>query len=384
MASSAERGNAPGEPIGSPPATSGPDDRSRGAAARPDVLLVGDGRNIHVRRLAEALAGQDLRVELACFEGDPIPGVTLHHLGTLPPARDRRYLFAIPSLARLIRRRRPRLVHASFVSSYGLMTAFATSLLRLVGGRPPVVQSALGSDLLVAPGRSRLKRWFATFTLRTADLITHNSASLREIIERFAPGVRIHRFVWGPERQLIEGPRSPEKLALSTRRMEPDMRVDLVVAAWRRACELGPETLDGWRLIVTHEGSRRDAVLAAAGDDPTIDFVGVLPYDELQRTLLRARVLISSPTSDATSAALMDAFAAGLVPVVNAIPGALEWVDASVGEVVSRDPGVDELAEAIIRAAARPDDPGTARERVRSIVWEDEVPRLVEAYRTLA
>jgi glycosyltransferase involved in cell wall biosynthesis len=166
--------------------------------------------------------------------------------------------------------------------------------------------------------------------------------------------------------------------------MEPDMRVDLVVAAWRRAREIAPDTLAGWRLVVTHEGSRREAVLAAAGDDPSIDFVGVLPYEELQRTLLRARILISSPTSDATSAALMDGFAAGLVPVVNAIPGALEWVDAEVGEIVSRDPGVDELAEAIVRAAARPDGSAAARDRVRGIVWEDEVPRLVEAYRSIS
>jgi glycosyltransferase involved in cell wall biosynthesis len=353
-------------------------------AVRPvEVLIVGDGRNIHVRRLAAALAERGLRVDLACFEGDPIAGVRIHLLGSLPPALDRRYLFAIPALARLIRQTRPGLVHASFVSSYGLMTALATMLVSPTGTRPPVLQSALGSDLLVAPGRSRIKRWLATLTLRRADLITYNSASLREVIERLAPRARTHRFIWGPERHLLESERQPERLALSTRRMEPDMRVELVVAAWRRAREIAPATLDGWRLVVTHQGSQADLVHAAAGDDPTIDFVGVLPYDELQRMLLRARMMISSPTSDATSAALMDAFAAGLVPVVNAIPGALEWVDTEVGEIVSRDPTADELAAAIVRAAGRPDDPDRARARARDIVWEDEVPRLIAAYRTL-
>ena len=347
------------------------------------VLLVGDGENIHVRRLAAALADRGLRVDLAYFEGDPIANVRMHRLGTMPPARDRRYLFAIPALARLIRRLRPDVVHASFVSSYGLMTALATTLVRPTGTRPRVVQSALGSDLLVAPGRSRLKKWLATLTLRRADLVTHNSASLREVIERLAPGARIHRFVWGPERHLLESPRHAERLALSTRRMEPNMRVDLVVAAWRRARAVDPEALDGWRLVVTHVGSEVERVHAAAGDDPTIDFVGVLPYDELQSTLLRARIMISSPTSDATSAALMDAFAAGLVPVVNAIPGALEWVDGDVGEVVPRDPSIDELAAAIVRAAKRPEDPERARARVAGIVWEDEVPRLIAAYRAL-
>ena len=356
------------------------------ASTRPrglDVLIVGDGRNIHVRRLAAGLAERGLTVELACFEADPLPGVAIHLLGSMPPARDRRYLVAIPRLARLIRRRRPRLIHACFISSYGLMTALAMELVRPTGTRPPVVQSALGSDLLVAPGRSRIKALFATFTLRRADLVTHNSASLREVIERMAPAASIHRFVWGPERSLLDGPRDPQPVALSTRRWEPDMRIDLVVAAWRRARELAPGSMDGWRLVVTHEGSTAEAVRLAAGDDPSIAFVGVLPYAELQRTLLGARIMISSPTSDATSAALMDALAAGVVPVVNAIPGTLEWVDAEIGEIVPRDPTADELAAAIVSAVEHPRDGEEIRRRAASIVWEDELPRLVEAYRGL-
>lgn len=351
--------------------------------SRTDVLLVGDGRNIHVRRLAEALASNGLRIDLACFEGDPIPGVRLHRIGSLPPANDLRYPLAIPRLARLVRTLRPQLVHGVFVSSYGLMTALAVPLARLAGARTTLVQSALGSDLLVKPRGSRIRRWLATFTLRTADLVTHNSDSLGEVIGRLAPGVPVHRFVWGPERALIEARRRPEKVALSTRRMEPDMRVDLVVRAWRRARDLGPDSLDGWRLVVTHEGSEAANVREAAAGDPTIELVGVLPYDELQRTLLRARIMVSSPKSDATSAALMDAFAAGLVPVVNAIPGTLEWVDETAGEIVPRDPTVDELAAAIVRAAKRKPDPDAARARVAGIIWEEEVPRLVEAYRGL-
>jgi glycosyltransferase involved in cell wall biosynthesis len=362
---------------------SGEEGASERRARRLDVLIVGDGANIHVRRLVAGLAERGLNVELACFEGDSIPGVTMHKLGSLRPALDRRYLFAIPTLARLIRRRNPGIVHACFISSYGLMTTLAIGLVRLAGSRPLVVQSALGSDLLVAPVRSRIKRGFAVLTLRRADLVTHNSDSLRTVIDRMDRGARIHRFVWGPERALLEGERHPELVALSTRRMEPDMRVELVVAAWRRAREAAPDSMAGWRLVVTHVGSQMDRVRDAAGGDPSIEFVGVLPYEDLQRRLLGARVMISSPTSDATSAALMDALAAGLVPVVNAIPGTLEWVDVEIGEIVSRDPSVDELAAAIVRAVGRPTDSEAIRKRVTRIVWEDEVPRLIEAYRDL-
>jgi L-malate glycosyltransferase len=148
------------------------DGQPRPASARPDVLLVGDGKNVHVRRLAAALAEGGLAVELACFEGDPIPGVVLHRLGRRPPAQDRRYPLAIPALARLVRRRRPRVVHACFLSSYGLMTALALLLVRAVGRRPRIVQSALGSDLLVKARTSRIRALLAQLTLRTADVVT--------------------------------------------------------------------------------------------------------------------------------------------------------------------------------------------------------------------
>ena len=260
------------------------------------------------------------------------------------------------------------------------MTAASMDLVGLVGRRPPLVVSALGSDLLVAPHRSRLKARAAAYALRRADLVTFNSESLREVIARMAPDAPTHRFVWGPERSLLEGARDPQPIALSTRRWEPDMRVDLVVSAWRRARAVDPVTMADWRLVVTHEGSQADRIRAAAGDDSSIEFAGVLPYADLHRRLLDARIMISSPTSDATSAALMDAFAAGLVPVVNAIPGTLEWVDPEIGEIVSRDPTVDELAGAIVRAAARPMDADRIRSRAAGIVWEDEVPRLIAAY----
>ena len=358
--------------------------RGRPAPSRPDVLLVGDGKNVHVRRLAGALAERGLAIELACFEGDPIPGVVLHRLGRRPPAEDRRYPLAVPGLAKLVRRRRPRVVHACFLSSYGLMTALALLLVRPVGPRPRIVQSALGSDLLVKARTSRIRARLAQVTLRTADLVTFNSDSLRVEIERLAPGTGRHRFVWGPERALIDGRRKPGPVALSNRRLEPDMRVELVVTAWRRARATEPELLAGWRLVVTHGGSLADDVRAAAAGDPSIDFVGLLPWPELQGLLLRARLMIATPTSDAASAALLDAMAAGIVPVVNAIPGTLEWVDDQVAEIVPRDPTVDELAVAIVRAARRPDDPDRIRARVAAVVWDDEIDRLVAVYRRLS
>ena len=348
------------------------------------VMLVGDGESIHVRRLAAALAEIGCEVDLACFEGDPLDGVSLHRIGDLPARSDRRYGIGVLPLARMMARRRPDLVHACFLSSYGLMTNLAVTVLRMRRvDAPSVVQSPLGSDLLVAARRSKIRKRLAALTLRSADLATFNSTTLDGEIRALAPRVARHRFVWGPERSLFGRRLGEEPIAVCTRRLEPIMRVDLVVTAWRRARAIAPERLRRWRLVVTHDGSRREQVAAAAGNDPSIELPGKLAYGELQRLLLRSRLYLSLPESDAASAALLDGLAAGLLPVLNALPGNLEWADESIGEIVERDPSVDEVADAIVRAVSRPFVPTHNRDRVRAVVWEDEVRRLLDAYRSL-
>ena len=96
-----------------------------------------------------------------------------------------------------------------------------------------------------------------------------------------------------------------------------------------------------------------------------------------------ARVAVSVPVSDASSASLLEALAAGLVMVVNDLPANHEWVDATTAEIVSRDPSVAELARAIARAVVRPLSRSNARLAVRHVTWEAEVTRLQRLYASL-
>jgi glycosyltransferase involved in cell wall biosynthesis len=345
----------------------------------PGVLVVADGASIHTRRLLRALIERDMRVELAAFESAQIDGLVEHRLGNLPPDRDRRYVLGVPALARVIRSRRPAIVHAHYVSSFGLMAALA---LRFARG-PRLVQTAWGTDLLVTARDSRLRAALAASALRAADLVTGDSTELERAAQRLAPGRPWLRFVFGPPAALLgtDAPREP--VIVSMRRLDPDMRVDLTVRAFLRAREIAPAALAGWRLLVAGDGSQADRVRQAAGGDAAIELAGRLDHTALHARLGRARVQVSVPSTDTTSAALLDGLAAGLVPVVSDLPGPLEWVDGSIGEIVPRDPSVADLAGAIVRAAMREVPPDRIRDRVRAVTWESETERLVAAYRSL-
>jgi glycosyltransferase involved in cell wall biosynthesis len=348
--------------------------------SRLDVLLVGDGSSVHTRRLAEALRDRDVTVGIAAFEGEPIDGVTWIRIGSRRPADDTRYPLAIPRLARAIRRYRPAIVHGHYVSSYGLVASLARRLAHPRGG-PALVQTAWGTDLLVTAVASGLRRRLAALALRDAVLITSDSSDLESAAVALAPGREMLRFVFGPPEAIFEQPRTPERVVLSSRRLDPDMRVGLIIKGFAAARASDPGLAD-WRLVVAGAGSEADDLRALADGLP-VEFSGQLRPHELAALLSQASVYVSVPVSDATSAALLESMAAGATPVVNELPANREWVDETVGIVVPRDPTTTALGEAIAAAIRDPADPDVVRARVRECAWEGQVTRLIQAYEKL-
>ena len=346
---------------------------------RLDVMLVGDTGSIHVRRLAAGLAGAGLNVAVAGFDtADVPPGVRALRIAAQGTG-DLRFLGGIVSLARLIRRHRPRAVNAHYLSSYGLMAAFALPLSVPGTTRPALVQTVWGSDLLVTARDSRLRRALARAALRAADLVTADSIELHDAVAALAPRTPFHRFVFGPPARLLQAPRTGGHLVVSTRRLDPDTRVGMVVRAFRRAAaSAGGDALD-WQLVVAGDGTTREDVQREAAGDPRITLVGNLSQAALYELLGRASVFVSIPVSDGTSASLLEAMAMGVLPVVNDLPANREWVDIDSGVIAERDPDEAGLADAIADAMRREPLPGVIRARVASATWELEVGRLCEA-----
>lgn len=348
-------------------------------ATKVEVLLVGDLGSTHVHRLATTLVDRGVSVEIATLRGEPIAGAHTHRLSGDRGPTPIRYLIAIPRLMRILRSRRPRVVNAHYVSSFGLMSAIAIGLSG-TRRRTSLIQTAWGTDLLVTARQSRFRRLLAEFALRRAAAITGDSRDVLAVASRLAPRIPVHRFVFGPPASLLAVDDAPRQVLLSIRRLDTDTRVDLVVAAFLEAVRSHPEQMEGWKLIVAGEGAASRHVRAAAHGDPSVEFVGQLRTAALQELLATARVAVSVPVSDATSASLLEALAVGLIVVVNDLPANREWVDAGIAEIVSRDPSVEELADAIARAAGRPIARARVRARVRDVTWEAEVTGLQDLY----
>ena len=125
-----------------------------------NMVLIGDGESPHLLKWARALAAlPDFELWAASSRGFAagfdalVPASRRLALGTKPDAAGGNIalLRHLPRLARWLRQVDAAWIHAHYLTSHGTLAWLAQ---RLYGVRAPLIGSAWGSDILVAPARS--------------------------------------------------------------------------------------------------------------------------------------------------------------------------------------------------------------------------------------
>jgi glycosyltransferase involved in cell wall biosynthesis len=295
------------------------------------MLLLGDARQVHLRRWAAYFSGHGYDVLTLSLEpGDDFPSrfrrVAIPDL--LPDAL--RYPLAAVAVRRACREFLPDVVSAHFVPNYGLIAA-------LVRPRSWVL-STWGSDVMTDPDKSAFHRWRAGFVLHRAPYVTSDAQVLTERIRSFGVDAqKILTFPYGVDDRLFcpaaatpaTGPR-----IVSNRKLEPLYRVDTVIDAFVAVREALPDAA----LTVAGDGGSR-AALARRAERSTasgaITFVGALDHGRMPALLREHHLYVSASPHDTTSVSLLEAMACGLFPVVTDIPANREWiVDGENGRLV--------------------------------------------------
>jgi len=316
----------------------------------------------HTRRWARwfRARGHDLRVWSL---ETPLPGLEAKPLPRAPLPGFLRYPLALPALRRALERFSPDLVDAHYVPNYGLLGA-------LLGGRPLSV-TAWGSDLLVLGRRGPLQRARARFVLRHADLVLADAANLAGAARALgAAPEKVYVIPWGVDLGLFRPAAERERgLIVSARMHEPVYDLETILQAVKPVLERDPRA----HLVVTGDGSLRAGLerqAAALLPGGRWRFAGCLAPDELAALLARADVYLSASRSDSTSVSLLEAMAAGAVPVVSDIEGNREWVAEDDGARLFPCGDAAALAIALEHALGDAEWAGVARARNRRVVEE--------------
>ena len=293
------------------------------------LCLLGDAASIHLRRWAQAMVERGFRVSVVSAAEQMIDGV---QIVSLPPVRrEHQWFLRLPALRRALRRLAPDIVHAHYITSYGMWGAAC--------GRRPLVLTAWGTDILVTPHRNAALKALTGWVLRRAALITADSRDVLAEIRHYRPCAELHEVFWGADIERFhphQGPREPGFHIASLRAWEPNYRIDVVLRALARF--LGERPASAPVLHLFGGGSQAASLHQLAehlGLAEHVVWHGWLAPQVLADRLAACDVSVTVPQSDATSVSLLESMACGLPVIVSDLPASRQWVTPRGGHVVA-------------------------------------------------
>jgi glycosyltransferase involved in cell wall biosynthesis len=317
---------------------------------------------VHTRRWVEHFRARGHEVRVWSLEA-PAEGFASESLPCAPLPGFLRYPLAAPALRRALESFAPDLVDAHYVPNYGMMAALA--------GCRPLSVCAWGSDLLVAGGRDSLQRARTRYVFSRADLVLADAENLAAAARALgAPAGKVHMVPWGVDLAVFRPSATREAgLIVSTRMHEPVYDIETILRGMKPVLESRAHA----RLVVVGEGSLRPALESLAATllpAGRWQFVGRVAPAALASLVARAEVYVSASRSDSTSLSLLEAMAAGAVPVVSDIAGNREWLVEGEGGWLFPCGDAEALASALARTLGDTAWAAAARGRNRAVVEE--------------
>jgi glycosyltransferase involved in cell wall biosynthesis len=360
---------------------------------------IGNPNSIHVYRHLQFFASRGHEVILLGNHPPekPLPnGVILHDLTAQTNLRKLRFLAWAAAVRRIVRQLEPDLLHAHSVANAGWLGAAA--------GFHPLVVTAWGSDLLVAPKRSRLQRYLARWVLRKADYVTCVSDDLvRAAGSLGADPDRLEVVQWGVDTMVFH-PASDRSALRSQLGFGPG---PLVLSL--RAMRAIYNPLDIARAIplIVDQVPDVQFLILVYGEDPSllaefqaivqsqcvtehVRYVDEQGSDEAIADLNRiADIAVSVSSSDGTPVSVLEAMACGAALVVSDLPSLREWIQDEREGLIVPVSDVQALSRAVVRLLQDPvlrhqiqtKSQVLVRERADRRVW---MARTEEIYRQMA
>lgn len=295
------------------------------------------------------------------------------------------YLLTVTRLRRLLAQADPDLVHAHYVSSYGLLGALVD--------RHPYVVSVWGADIYDFPEQGALQRRMVEFTLRRADAICSTSHVMRERTAAFTDkSIAVTPFGVDTD-AFAPAPRPPDGMTVFgiVKAMKEKYGIDVLLMGYREFTRrVGPEAAARTSLEIVGGGPRLaeyTALARALGLAGRVRFTGQIAHADVPAAINRVDVFFVPSVLDSESfgVAAVEAQACAVPVVVSAVGGLPEVVrDGETGFVIPpRDPGA--IASAMVTlagdAALRARLGAAGREHVLARYrWESNAAGMLDVY----
>jgi glycosyltransferase involved in cell wall biosynthesis len=322
------------------------------------ICYLANASSVHTNKWVRFFVNRKHEVHVLSFESAQIEDATVHVLKLPVLVKNATYPLKIASVYRiqtLIRRIKPDILHAHFVTNYGLFGALCNFY--------PFVLTAWGSDILVPPDArflSKIKRPIAKFALSKADLITCDAEHMKDAMKRLGVSPeKISLIRFGIDTKKFSPRQKSEKLkarlgindsptVISLRNLNPLYDVESLV----KSAPLVLKEITATKFIIAGKGSEEEELrelTKSLGIADSVKFIGFVQNDELPRYLNTMDVYVSTSLSDAgIAASTAEAMACGLPVIVTDVADNKKWVEDEVNGFVVPIKDPKSLAEKII------------------------------------
>lgn len=342
------------------------------------ICYLADAASSHTERWCRYFAGAGHDVHVFSLRPAVIPGVTVHQLVPWLPGKVG-YLTVLGRLREMLAHLQPDLVHAHYLTSYGLLGVMA--------GYRPLIVSMWGSDVLDFPRRSPLHAWLVKTIMARADMLMSTSQAMIDRVADLRPsGMTIHRTPFGVDADwFVPQPEAAGPPVIgAVANLVPEKGLDLLL----QALALVPEPV---RLVVVGDGPERERLGNLAerlGVAARVDWVGRVAAEALPAWYARMSVVAMPSRRESFGVVALEAAACGRPVVTSRIDGLPETVADGDGGVLVPAGDVSALSVALAGLLADPDKRRVmgraARDWVcRTYRWEVMAARMADLYEEL-
>ena len=250
------------------------------------ICYIGDGRSIHTQRWVNHFSGLGHDVHLITNWDVALDRVSVHLFegtGTL------NFIKRVFKSRKLIRKIRPDIIHAHFVTDSGFIGAMS--------GFHPFVVSPWGSDIVRQPEESALFRFMVKYALKRADAIQCGDGDMEARVKNLIGNTGATRNIgWGVDSDFFKPmsvSRKDELNVLYLRISHDNYRTSTLLEAM-------PELLEkhkNLKFTILKKGEHLDRTLDAVknmGAGDRVEFIDPVPHSEMPALLNRCDIYVDT------------------------------------------------------------------------------------------
>jgi len=329
-----------------------------------------------------------------------IKNITIHRLKTPPHYIG--LLGALIEIYWLILIIKPSLIHAHYISTYGILAGIIKRLHR----KYPVILTAWGSDIFIES--KGWKRPLIKHALKQANCITTTSEYMKNHISSVF-NIRINKIVcfpWGIDLNIFNdkledsatviskkiGLRANDFVLFSPRNMTPHYRIEAIIAAINH----NALTHHDIKLIVLSPSGKKRPYLTSIINDiaKSKNSSNIILIDwrltaEEMATLFRiSQAFISIPKSDQFASSIIEGMACGSIPIVGNLEVYKEHLRDNYNALFVDPENPDDIAKIIIYCIEHPEIKGQFAKINNGIVkekfnWDTNAAKMENLYNRL-